>query len=392
MSNLVFPIALPGAQINLKRKPSYATSIQTASSGAELRASWQTYPRYKYTLSIEFLRSAAVYAEFQRVMSAIEQVAGSYDTFLVVDPEDCRVSNHGFAVTDGGSTAYQLQRTLGGVRQSGLWNPATYPVSSTPRTNLCISSQDVTAWQANASGTGISPTVTANYSQAPDGSKTASRAILNSGAGTTLSDFSQVYQPATSLLAGVTYTSSVWMRINDGTTRVVRLSSFASDANVTVTPVWQRFSISGDGGGTSGYVNPILRGTFGTASFADLSVWGGQIERGPLPTEYIPTTTDAVTVRPSYWPQLGDGFVPVVDVNPASVALFLDGTLQTPGVDYNYTGSGIVTFTSTPAANLPLTWSGFYFRRVRFADDEIEFERIFDALWQGQSVELISVK
>ena len=55
MSSLVFPTII-GADIAVTRTPVYSTSIQTAKSGKELRASWWSYPRYRYT--IDFNHSA----------------------------------------------------------------------------------------------------------------------------------------------------------------------------------------------------------------------------------------------------------------------------------------------------------------------------------------------
>jgi hypothetical protein len=410
-------MSLPGAKINLKRRPVYATGIATASDGSELRASWQTYPRYRYTLSIEFLRSAAAYAEFQRVMSAFEQMAGAYDSFLIVDPEDCQVTNHGFGVTDGSSIAYQLQRTLGGVRQVGTWDPQTYPVSTVPRANYAIQSQFASSW-----GLGLA-TLTPNAAVAPDGTLTA--ALLKPTA-TDGTHYTSEVSPSIPTAPGP-FTHSVWLKQANFTWAVVRmyeelanhyvLAFFdlangvvgtvqASGANFTapvarIVPYlngWFRCSISGSKNSTAGIQTMVMvafsdgNNSFDADGSSGIYVWGDQIETGAAPTQYIPTTTAAVTATPAYWPQQGDGFVPVTDVNPASLTIFLNGAGRVPGVEWNYSGGGVITWTTTPAAGEPLAWSGSYFRRVRFANDDLELERILQALWQGETIELISTK
>ena len=62
--------------------------------------------------------------------------------------------------------------------------------------NYCLWSEDMTngVWNRSSGGTGVTPSVTANYSQAPDGSYTADRVVMNKGAGSTGSDFSQIFQ------------------------------------------------------------------------------------------------------------------------------------------------------------------------------------------------------
>lgn len=56
MSNFIFP-AYMGTKINLKRAPIFDTAVVVSASGMEQRTSWQSTPRYKYSLDIEFLRA-----------------------------------------------------------------------------------------------------------------------------------------------------------------------------------------------------------------------------------------------------------------------------------------------------------------------------------------------
>ena len=53
---------------------------------------------------------------------------------------------------------------------------------------------------------------------------------------------------------------------------------------------------------------------------------------------------------------------------------------------------GRITFVSAPAVGAALTWSGQFYKRVRFARDETEFEEFLQDLWSAKKVELITVK
>lgn len=87
MSTLVFP-TLPGMDIAIKRTPVYATKIQTASSGKELRASFQSTPRYRYALPLNFLRQAVLNAsndEAAQLLAFFGAHKGRWDSFWLPD-------------------------------------------------------------------------------------------------------------------------------------------------------------------------------------------------------------------------------------------------------------------------------------------------------------------
>ena len=87
MSNLVFP-NLPGLDIAIKRTPVYATKVQTASSGKELRASFQSTPRYRYSLPLNFLRQAVLNTtsdEVDQLLAFFGAQKGRWDSFWLPD-------------------------------------------------------------------------------------------------------------------------------------------------------------------------------------------------------------------------------------------------------------------------------------------------------------------
>jgi hypothetical protein len=155
--------------------------------------------------------------------------------------------------------------------------------------NLLTNSQDFDSanWLKLAAGTGVAPTVTANAGVAPDGTTTADRAQLNRGAGTTASDVSRLFQNVALLPTDVGMLS-VWLRSFDGvSTYTVGLTNGSASSTVTVTGVWQRFSLASISSTANAQVR--LQGDI-TQQTADLLVWGAQLELGSTATTYNNTS------------------------------------------------------------------------------------------------------
>lgn len=80
---------------------------------------------------------------------------------------------------------------------------------------------------------------------------------------------------------------------------------------------------------------------------------------------------------------------PVMDFMSAP-AVYVGGVLQ--GVATYSIASGLITFNAPPANGAAVTWTGTYYRRVRFLRDELEFEKFLSDLWSAGKVELKLVK
>jgi hypothetical protein len=63
---------------------------------------------------------------------------------------------------------------------------------------------------------------------------------------------------------------------------------------------------------------------------------------------------------------------------------------NTPTSNYTLSSSGVVTFNTPPANAEPVDWTGTYYFRCRFLQDEQEFENFMYQLWAAQSVEFLA--
>jgi len=312
VSNLVFPLSLAGGYV-VSRAPVTTTAVQTTQSGKELRSTWSTYPRYKYAVHFDFLRSTSQ-TEFQQLFTFVARHAGSLDSFLFADPEDSSVTDCGFGVGDGATATFQLQRALTGYKPDSL---GTWQNGTKPRTNILAHSQQFDAWECS---TGV---VTCNAVVAPDGSATGARYVSGGSDGW--------LRQVPTLAPSTTYVFSVWLKVPSGT-RALNLYFIGPGSvpyqvtSCALTTTWQRFSVTGvtvvGGAGACqiGGANSLPVG-------AEVHLWGAQLEVGAVATQYIPTTTTALTSTPLYWPLMGAGFEPVFDPS-GPLSLYVDGDWQ----------------------------------------------------------------
>jgi uncharacterized protein (TIGR02217 family) len=112
MSNAVLPM-LPGLLFPVTKSPMWSTKIQPSVSGKETRLAYWSYPRWKYSIGYDFLRSS-VLGELQTLAGFYNARQGAYDSFLFLDPDDNAVTAQGFGFGDGATTTFQLARTYGG--------------------------------------------------------------------------------------------------------------------------------------------------------------------------------------------------------------------------------------------------------------------------------------
>lgn len=214
--------------------------------------------------------------------------------------------------------------------------------------NLLLQSNSFTVspWTSVIGGTGVAPVLTANAGTDPFGGNTATRLVMNAGAGSTGSDFSSFLQTAT----GVgTSTCSIWVKSFSGTTQYLNLNIAGGvGIEVIATNVWQRVSFTS----SSGNRIQLVSSGVNTSKTADILIYGAQLNEGTL-TPYTATTTtvsqrrDAIQATAASQPRIVNaGGIESEGNRPA---LFFDGSND---------------FFSTPNINVDnLDWSTFHVSR-----------------------------
>lgn len=113
MSNAIFP-TLAGLSWGVKKTPIWSTNVQTSANGREVRATYFSYPRWKFSLSFEVLRTKRAVNELEQLAGFFNARRGSFESFLYEDPTDNEVTNQTIAIVEEGKTKYQLLRSYGG--------------------------------------------------------------------------------------------------------------------------------------------------------------------------------------------------------------------------------------------------------------------------------------
>ena len=204
------------------------------------------------------------------------------------------------------------------------------------RTNNLLYSEDLTnaVWSKISAGTGTNPVVTANYSLSPSGEQNADRIVFNQGSGIGGSDYSIVRQIVSNVGQGI---SSVYMKSNTSQNYLISIDEVGFNNNVTVTPEWQRFEYSES---TNDRLQLSLRAG-NNSSYADVSVWGAQMEAGSYPTSYIKTTSGTVTRQKDFIDGAGssDLFNSLESTFFVEMASFLNAQTNSNGIELAGVGS-----------------------------------------------------
>lgn len=111
MSDLIFP-QTSGLDITRTKTPEWKTITHRAVSGKETRTSLMSYPLWNFSLSYNLLRDDLT-NELENLIGFYNNVKGSFDTFLYLDPYDNVVNNQNFAAGDGSKLSFQLTRNMG---------------------------------------------------------------------------------------------------------------------------------------------------------------------------------------------------------------------------------------------------------------------------------------
>ena len=125
----LFP-SLPGVGVTVKKSMEWSTNIQTAVSGKETAVANWSYPRWHWNLPVNVLRNAGAFGELRALLALYAQVAGRCGVFGYADPNDSPVTGQLLGVGDGGTTVFQVVRSIGGTGGwvEPVWNPTVTAV------------------------------------------------------------------------------------------------------------------------------------------------------------------------------------------------------------------------------------------------------------------------
>lgn len=122
----IFPV-LPGLGWSVSKSPRFATRVQRAVSGRELRVLDQPNPIWTWTLTYTMLRDkndtrgttgpGVGYDELRTLMGFFLQQQGSFQPFLYDDPTDDQASAQAIGTGDGSATSFQLVRSMNGFAE-----------------------------------------------------------------------------------------------------------------------------------------------------------------------------------------------------------------------------------------------------------------------------------
>lgn len=367
MSSLLFPTLAGISGLDVTRNYVWKTAVQEAISGKTTAVGLRTYPLVHYELVVEMMRNYSSPSELLQLQGLYNAVHGRGDTFLYSDPEFNTVIHQQIGIGDGATANFQTIATFQNQSANLLTWSNGFTVDPPWTTSVC--------------------TLSGTSTVSPDGSLDATRVTATGTSGYVASNLGQA-----SVLPLTPYTFSIWVRSISGTqaqTLVIQDQTGAVIVahSIVATTTWQRFSCTGTmlSGSSSAY--GLLGGSGGGFNTGDMcEIFGAQLELGTTPSTYVPTTTNGA---------LGPGAPELIQNFNGLSQYFVNGTLQTFGTAYTLSGTGLVTFLPghIPAANAVITWTGSFYYRCRFDEDEVVWAKFMTVgLWTVKKLMFTSVK
>jgi hypothetical protein len=228
------------------------------------------------------------------------------------------------------------------------------------RTNAIDYSETFSAplWGNVLLGTGSNPQVTSSAEASP-GLTSPTRLVCNLNGGTTSGDISYIQKTSTYT---ANQTGTIYLKSNTGSNQQVYFRAGATVSIVTVTPTWQRFEVKETSFSGGGNFNIGTRGGTGSDDSIDILIWGAQLEVGPFPTSYIPTSGATATRAADIAEITGDNFNSwynniggtfCVNCNSADGVngVFSVGTATNPNEGLNYDFSGFNSLSADVVLN-----------------------------------------
>lgn len=128
----VFP-TLTGISFPVTRSPMWSNLHQEAASGQDNPIGLWTFPKWKYQVPFDMLRSDNVNLEWQNLLNLYNAVNGTRLPFQFNDLDDNTVTDQLFGTGDGSTTAFALVRTMPGT--AGFVEPVFAPTITNIKDN-----------------------------------------------------------------------------------------------------------------------------------------------------------------------------------------------------------------------------------------------------------------
>lgn len=115
MSDLIFP-TLRGMDSALTKTPTHNTlRVKSPLTGYEVRGKLRAYPLYAFKLTFNYLLDKLndKNSDLKTLMGFYNRVGGSFDNFLLQDPDDNTVTNQVIGIGDGTTNVFHLVKTMG---------------------------------------------------------------------------------------------------------------------------------------------------------------------------------------------------------------------------------------------------------------------------------------
>lgn len=118
MSNEIFP-NLPGLAWGATKTPVFATKVQEAVSGREVRLAQRANPLWKISMDFDYLSEKRVLgvSQLENLLGFFTRHRGGFESFLYEDATDKDVTDQAIGSGNGVNKSFQLVRTWGGFTQ-----------------------------------------------------------------------------------------------------------------------------------------------------------------------------------------------------------------------------------------------------------------------------------